>query len=95
MFLVGLESLELSHVSSLEVLAVEGSSGAVAESRAWPGGFLMEELKSRPWVGLWSFGAPRTSSRFCACGVCLPRKRDLSSSRVSHGASQTLSRDFC
>ena len=35
MFLVGLDSLELSHVSSLEVLAVEGSSGAVAEGRAW------------------------------------------------------------
>ena len=58
MFLEGLDSLGLSYVSSLEVLAVEGSSGAVAEGRVWPGGFLMEELKSWPWLGFGHSGPP-------------------------------------
>lgn len=58
MFLAGLDSLGLSHVSSLEVLAVEGSSGAMAEGRAWPGGFLTEELKSWPWLGFGYSGPP-------------------------------------
>lgn len=72
MFLAGLDSPELSHVSSPEVSAVEGSSGAMAEGRARPGGFLTEELKSRPGWGFGHLGPPKRVPGFVHVGAVSP-----------------------
>ena len=60
MFLVGLNNLERSRVSSLEVVEVEESFGAVAEA----GGFLTEAARVTALGGPWSLGTPRACSRF-------------------------------